>query len=296
MRTYRPLSPRDDHIDREVDIGTINDWGGAPSEPLSLRLVVECRLGARTVLCQFAHCLKNMEVGTRWGEKTEVLRTCTSKGKLQVWPVDSLPKRPIRPASFKPGDVIRSQGDVNGSQGDVIGQRNAANGSQGDVIDQQSIVNGSQGDVIDQWNVTKGSQDDVIAPWDVVIRTPDMTSSQSASSRKANINGQKEGERSENDLPKKDYEGLRFPRRDDRGVCEAGKGDIELGGKTCRYGDGEEGEEEKEEEPPRPISRPNTPRRVSFAPTEQVPIAQSILGRNVHGSLNIYTCIYVCMY
>lgn len=317
VRTYRPLPLRDNHIDREVDIGgTIDDGVEAPTEPLSFRLVVECRLGARTVSCQFAHCPKDMEAGTRWGEKTEVLRTCTSKGKLQVWPVDSLPKRPIRPASSKPGDVIRPRGDVNdsqgdvidqrnvnGSQGDVIDQRNDTNSSQGDVIGQRNVVIGSQGKVIDRRNVINGSQGEVIGPRDDVIITPGMTSSQSASTTKANLE-----ERIENDFPKEDYECLRFPGRDERGVCEAGEGDVERGGGANGgiglYGDDEEGEEEKGEESPRPISRPTTPRRVSFAPTEQVSVAQSLLGRKVHGSTHslmngptnhrIYVRQYVC--
>lgn len=61
-------------------------------------LIVECRLGARSAVCEFA---VEAEAGgpehrQPHGREEEVLRTCTRDSSLRVWPADSLPTRPLR--------------------------------------------------------------------------------------------------------------------------------------------------------------------------------------------------------
>lgn len=82
-------------------IATQSDASARP-----FQLVVECRLGARPVLCDFAvgtrrdRARENGEVGGQHGEngdEGEVLRSCTVGGDIRVWPTASLPTHPLRP-------------------------------------------------------------------------------------------------------------------------------------------------------------------------------------------------------
>lgn len=61
---------------------------------------MECRLGARPVSCEFGSGSRGVESGGErrgGGEGGEVLRTCTARGVLRLWPTASLPTRPMRP-------------------------------------------------------------------------------------------------------------------------------------------------------------------------------------------------------
>lgn len=112
IRTYRPLSPRADNPDvveeRQPSQRDAEDGATSGAEPRPFELVVECRLGARPVLCDFAseRKLAGDEHSHRHGEgegdgerEEEVLRTCTREGNLRIWPTTSLPTHPIRPPS-----------------------------------------------------------------------------------------------------------------------------------------------------------------------------------------------------
>lgn len=114
IRTYRPLSSRADNPDvveeRQPFQRDAEDGAASGAAPRPFELVVECRLGARPALCDFASERKvagdehSHHRGEGKGEgdgerEEEVLRTCTREGNLRIWPTTSLPTHPIRPPS-----------------------------------------------------------------------------------------------------------------------------------------------------------------------------------------------------
>lgn len=116
VRTYRP-APRQNAQDNPRENASTRDnastasavtvGGRRPSRPADhgeaigpatsrrFELVVECRLGGRPALCEFAG---GESRGPESGRGQEVLRTCTTSGRLRVWPTASLPDAPVRRA------------------------------------------------------------------------------------------------------------------------------------------------------------------------------------------------------
>ena len=112
IRTYRPLSRADDPgvvEEKQASQRDAEDGAASGAVPRSFGLVVECRLGARPALCDFAseripagieRSHRRLE-GDGDGEE-EVLRTCTREGNLRIWPTTSLPTHPIKPTPPQP--------------------------------------------------------------------------------------------------------------------------------------------------------------------------------------------------
>ncbi|CAM9540129.1 unnamed protein product [Ectocarpus sp. 4 AP-2014] len=99
VRTYRPLLPRGGSTDNNPGDG-VPPTAAAAAEARRFELVVECRLGARPVSCEFGSGPRGVESGGERrgvGGEGEVLRTCTARGVLRLWPTASLPTRPVRP-------------------------------------------------------------------------------------------------------------------------------------------------------------------------------------------------------
>ena len=227
-------------------------------------LVVECRLGSRTVSCQFA--LDRMEENTEeakeevfvvGGErkhsprrqqqqqqhKTEVLRTCTRDGSLRVWPVSSLPARPMRPASQQPRSPLTPPGFVGTPDGVTPSSSPAASPA---------------------------------APTVPPLVAADERESLDPASRQR-------------------YPGV------GRGVTEeeAGEEDWEfgVGGATGRHSRAAAeggGSAVRREEAPLPRARPETPRRVTFAPAEEVGVKSRFARRS--GDHGYCTRILVCVF
>ncbi|CAM9286449.1 unnamed protein product [Scytosiphon promiscuus] len=113
VRTYRPAPGCN-------NAGSVALVGGRPSSPAGLeetveviglanprwfQLIVECRLGHRPVSCEFATEAGRERSGPERqgvGRRQEVLRTCTTRGSVRVWPTASLPATPVRPTSQLP--------------------------------------------------------------------------------------------------------------------------------------------------------------------------------------------------
>lgn len=115
IRTYRPLSRADDPgvvDEKQTSQRDAEDGAASGAVPRPFGLVVECRLGARPALCDFA--FDRIPVGAEHshrrgegegGEEEEVLRTCTREGNLRIWPTTSLPTHPIKPPPAQPPPV-----------------------------------------------------------------------------------------------------------------------------------------------------------------------------------------------
>ncbi|CAM9357481.1 unnamed protein product [Ectocarpus sp. 12 AP-2014] len=221
VRTYRPLLPRGGSTDN-------NPGGGAPptaaaaAEARRFELVVECRLGARPVSCEFGSGPRGVESGGERrgvGGEGEVLRTCTARGVLRLWPTASLPTRPMR--SPPPSAPTRLPDDHEALAPLPHPSNSGTDSSSG---------GGGGGN-----------------------KNPEMPHAAAAAAAV--------GAEQENRDPSDPFS--RWTAIDAKG---RGSGVVGVGG-------GERGEEEEPTargEPPLPKARPAAPRRVSFAPADQV--------------------------
>ncbi|CAN0466427.1 unnamed protein product, partial [Ectocarpus sp. 8 AP-2014] len=229
VRTYRPLLPRGGSTDSNPRDGAPPTVAAA-AEARRFELVVECRLGARPVSCEFGSGPRGVESGGERrrgvGGEGEVLRTCTARGVLRLWPTASLPTRPMRPPP--PSAPTRLPGDHEAlaplPHPSNAGTNSSSGGGGG----------GGGG----------GSN-----------KNPEMPHAAAAAAAAG------AGAEQENRDPSDPFS--RWTAIDAKG---RGPGVVGVGG-------GEGGEEEEPAargEPPLPKARPAAPRRVSFAPADQV--------------------------
>ena len=266
VRTYRPLprslSPEDgDGSAAEADEKSSELSGPRPRSARVVReptmrpfqLVVECQLGARPALCEFAPGDgRSIEEGAgqlhveQQGEETEngggegevgddeVLRTCTRDGTFccRVWPTASLPRSPIRPplppASLRNSDV----GDEAPPPPSQLSSSSMGTNRPPAVAAATATAAAAAAAAAAGGKQENTAASDPFARWDAI-----------------------------------DAEGRGNTGGGDRG------GAIGTAGASVPSGEGaKEGSEEltARGEPPLPRARPAAPRRVSFAPQDEV--------------------------
>lgn len=243
VRTYRPTTPqgnaqrdnRGTEAEERPSEPAEHDAAAGEAQARPFALVVECRLGARPALCEFAWEEGGAESSSRQDEdeeeavacrrRGEVLRTCTVDGNLRVWPTASLPTRPVKPpASAAEQTLRRGDHEVLAPLLPLLQPSNAANTD-------TSGRGGSGG----------GGNIDINKPPFVPEMEQENRDPSGPFSRWASAS---------------DAEGQRVGAG---AAATAGQG-----------GEAEEQEPTARGEPPLPKPRPAAPRRVSFAQADQV--------------------------
>ena len=275
IRTYRPLarasesgatgekkqsSQRSDADQRsDAERRTASGAAGDATVTRPFELIVECRLGARPALCEFAserrlvqadgekpYCRgeEAEEKGEEEEEEEEVLRTCTREGNLRIWPTASLPTHPIRPPPPQsPSPPALAPSRPPGSTQEVLARTSRPPGSTQEVLARSSTQASrpnthSYGPALSNPQTSRPNADSYGSP------VADTWNDQ------------------ENQDPSNPFSN--WPATDS------------AKGRTGNGWRGGEGGEEVGEEPiargeaPLPGVRPAVPRRVSFAPAEQV--------------------------
>lgn len=246
VRTYRPTpqgNARDNLGTALQEKPATNDAAVGKTQARPFDLVVECRLGARPALCEFAwiggdeggaeKSSQHREVHRPEGE---VLRTCTVDGNLRVWPTASLPTRPVKPPTTPepalPGGNDEALAPLPVPQPSSNATTYTSGGGGG---------GGGGGDGINTIN----------RPPVVAWREQENMDPSGPFSRLASENDDAKGQR-----------------------VGVGAVDVDVDG-DVGVGVGREEEKDQEEpaargEPPLPKPRPAAPRRVSFAQADQV--------------------------
>ncbi|CAM9837402.1 unnamed protein product [Pylaiella littoralis] len=251
VRTYRPTTPqgnaqrdnRGTEAEERPSEPAEHDAAAGEAQARPFALVVECRLGARPALCEFAWEEGGAESSSRQDEdeekavacrrRGEVLRTCTVDGNLRVWPTASLPTRPVKPpASAAEQTLRRGDHEVLAPLLPLLQPSNAANTD-------TSGRGGSGG----------GGNIDINKPPFVPEMEQENRDPSGPFSRWASAS---------------DAEGQRVGAG---GAGGAGAGAAATAGQG---GEAEEQEPTARGEPPLPKPRPAAPRRVSFAQADQV--------------------------